>query len=250
MLAIFAPKRLLLTYIIVTLMGILPGGTLNIPFTATLNPALNTTFERHPRLEVEASKPTSMVSLQRFIDSVVDGNSKNVVGVYVPGVLALPVGQQPRENAGYVTREPNLTTQFRMARQYGTVGILAHNDLAGDQFTGIAMNQYAIVVFGDGHVEYYQVREVQKYQALSPTSAFSDFINMEIEDERLSAGELFNRIYAPGDRLVFQTCIAANEDPSWGRMFIIATPVTRQVKSVVEQTTRILEFASFGLVGY
>jgi hypothetical protein len=153
-------------------------------------------------------------------------------------------------NAGFVTREPNMTTQFALASKFGTVGLLAHNDLAGEQFSGIELDQFAILVYGDGHVEYYTISEVQKYQALSPNSTYSDFINLDNSNERLTASDLFNRIYAPGGRLVLQTCIAGHGDPSWGRMFIVATPATSQVLSVVEQTSRLLEFASFGLVTY
>ena len=106
------------------------------------------------------------------------------------------------------------------------------------------------LVYGDGRLEYYTINEVQKYQALSPTSSYSDFINLDNSNDRLSASDLFNRVYGSGGRLVLQTCIAGNGDPSWGRMFIVATPATRQVLSVVEQTSRLLEFASFGLVAY
>lgn len=186
-------------------------------------------------------------SLQDFVSSVTNGDAENVVGIFVPGVLALPVGQQPKGNAGFVTREKEKTTQFNLARQYGTVGILAHNDLAGAQFSGIELGQYAVVVYGDGRIEYYAVEEVQKYQALSPTSTFSDFVNLDGSNERLSAGQLFARVYGPGKRLVFQTCIAGEGDASWGRMFIIAQPATQQVASVAKQTSFLLNFTSFGL---
>ncbi len=195
-----------------------------------------------------ALKDTSTItSLQDFVQSVENGQKNTVVGVYVPGVLALPVGQQPQGNAGFVTRTPNQTTQFNLAGQYGTIGILAHNDLAGMLFPEIQTNEYAIVVYGDGHLEYFQISQIQKYQALSPTSTFSDFINLDGSNERLSASQLFNRIYGPGGRLVFQTCIDANGDPSWGRVFIIAEPADSQVLSVVKQTSFLLNFASFGL---
>lgn len=185
--------------------------------------------------------------LQDFVSSVTNGQADHVVGVYVPGVLALPVGQQPKGNAGYVTREKDKATQFSMARKYGTVGILAHNDLAGEQFSGIQMDNYAIIVYGDGRIEYYVIEAVQKYQALSPTSTFSDFVNLDGSNEKLTASQLFNRVYGPGGRLVFQTCLAGEGDPSWGRMFIIARPATSQVLSVVKQTSFLLDFASFGL---
>lgn len=234
-------KILLALLLILPIIGTLSGGSLLIPQTATLNPAveLNTGFAER--------QSAGTLSLQEFVRSVANGDRNSVVGIYVPGVLALPVGQQPQGDAGFVTREPNKTTQFNLASQYGTVGILAHNDLAGAQFSGISKNQYAIVVYGDGRLEYYVVRDIQKYQALTPTSTFSDFVNLANNNEHLSAGELFNRIYGGGKQLVFQTCIAAYGDASWGRMFIIATPATRQVQSVFEQTSRLFEFASFGL---
>jgi hypothetical protein len=192
-------------------------------------------------------KSSPMTSLQNFVLSVTNGDSEAVVGVYVPGVLALPVGQQPKGNAGFVTRERNMTTQFDLANKYGTIGILAHNYLAGDYFYGIELDQYAIVVYGDGKLEYFIIDEIQKYEALSPNSTYSDFINLDEPGVRLSASEVFGRVYGAGNRLVFQTCIAANGDSSWGRMFIIARPATNQVSSVLQDTSFMLRFASFGL---
>lgn len=189
----------------------------------------------------------TLPSLEEFVKPLKNGQKKTVVGIYVPGVLALPVGQQPKGNAGYVTRQPHQATQFGLAGQYGTVGILAHDDLAGSQFTGIELDQYAIVIYGDGHEDYYLVKDVQKFQALSPTSTFSDFINLNGSAERLSASQVFHRIYSPGRRLVFQTCIEAQGDPSWGRMFIIAEPATSKAMSVLQQASYLFEFASFGM---
>ena len=237
------PNTILAAYLILSLICTLFGGFLSIPNTALALP-----YEL--AYDYSTTDAGTGVSLSDFVQTVANGNPNQLVGVYVPGVMSLPVGQQPAGNAGYVTRDNNQVTQFGLANQYNTVGILAHNDLSGSLFTGITLDQYAILVYGDGHLEYYVVNEIQKYQALSPTSTFSDFINLDGSQERLSAGDLFNRVYAPGGRLVFQTCIAGQGDPSWGRMFITATPATSQVLSVVEQTSRLLEFASFGLVAY
>lgn len=197
--------------------------------------------------EKAAANSAEDVALEEFVASVVNGDPNMVVGVYIPGVLARPVGQQPKDNAGFVTRESDKVTQFDLARRYGTVGILAHNDLAGAEFANIKLNSYAIVVYGDGRLDYYVVRAIEKYQALSPTSTDSDFVNLDGSNELLSASKLFSRIYGAGDRLVLQTCILANGDPSWGRMFIIAPPATSQVLSVVKETSFLLNFASFGL---
>lgn len=186
-------------------------------------------------------------SLEDFVQSVATGNGRQVTGIYVPGVLALPVGQQPQNDTGFVTRTDEEATQFGMAQQYGTVGILAHNDLAGAEFFSIALNQYAIVVYGDGRLAYYKINEIQKYQALSPTSTFSEFVNLDGSQEQLSANSLFSRVYGPGNRLVFQTCIETEGEPSWGRLFIIAEPATSQVMSVVKQASLLLQFSSFGM---
>lgn len=243
-------SKTLLACITLAIAAILSGGFLIIPSTATLSPTMNSVFTGRPSVHFNSVANVNSLSLHDFIDNVKTGDRKSVVGVYVPGVLALPVNQQPTGQAGFVTREPDTSTQFSLARQYGTVGILAHNDLAGAKFSGIQLDEYAIIVYGDGHIEYYQIDEVQKYQALSPTSTFSDFVNLADPAERLTASQLFSRIYTPGNRLVFQTCIEAYGDPSWGRMFIIGRPATQQVKSVIDQTTHLLQFASFGLVGY
>jgi hypothetical protein len=189
----------------------------------------------------------TLPNLDEFVRSIKNGQRSVVVGIYIPGVLALPVGQQPKGDAGFVTRKPNQGTQFGLAGQYGTVGILAHNDLAGAEFTGIHPDQYAIVIYGDGHENYYLISDVQKYQALSPTSTFSDFVNLSGSKEHLTASQLFTRIYGAGNRLVFQTCIEAHGDASWGRMFIIAKPTNDPVLSIVQQTSSLLEFASFDM---
>lgn len=183
-------------------------------------------------------------TIQEFADSVKNGNSSQIVGVYVPGIVALPVSQQPKNNAGYVTRNPDEVTQFSTAGQYGTIGILAHNDLAGAQFYHFELNQYAVIIYGDGSVEHFIIEDIQKYQALSPNSAYSDFISLANPQERLTAGNLFSRIYGAGNRLVFQTCIEANGDASWGRMFIIARPAKRQIPSISRETSFLLNFAS------
>jgi hypothetical protein len=229
------PKNLLVCLLTTLLLGIFIGMSqiISLPQTGYA-PAVFDGAETLP-------------SLDQFKDLVKNGQGNTVAGVYVPGVLALPVDQQPKDNAGFVTRESDQVTQFNLAGRYGTVGILAHNDLAGAEFSAIQLNQSAIVVYGDGHENYYRTTEIQKYQALSPTSTFSDFINLDGSGERLTAGNLFTRIYGPGKRLVFQTCIDAHGDSSWGRLFIIAEPVVYPVQTVMQHTSFLREFASYGM---
>ena len=168
----------------------------------------------------------SLPALDSFINSVMNGKATQVVGVYVPGTLALPTVQQPATQPNFVSREPETTTQFLAASRFQTIGFLAHNYLAGTHFFDLKMFQTVIVIYGNGKLGYYQIVDIQKYQALTPNSPHSDFVDLNGPvNNHLTAGDLFDRVYAKGDRVIFQTCILNNGEPSWGRMFIIATPM-------------------------
>ena len=166
------------------------------------------------------------VSLPSFADfsrTVQNGQKDILRGVYVDNVLALPVVQQPSGNTIYVSNNDGEATQFGMASQYGNIGLLAHNHKAGKSFSGLASGQEVLLVYGDGRVETFEIEEVLKFQALQPTNPFSSFKSID-EDEILTTGQMFSRVYAGDYHLTFQTCIAANGKLSWGRLFIIAVP--------------------------
>jgi len=165
-------------------------------------------------------------SLPAFLDfhaSVQNGDANVLRGVYVPNVLALPIVQQPYGNAGYVSNSDGEATQFRMASQFGTVGLLAHNHLSGKSFSQLAVGQEIRLVYGDGRVEYFVVTEVLRYQALQPTSPYSSFRNLD-KEETLSAEGMFKRVYFGDHHVTFQTCIEQDGELSWGRLFVIAVP--------------------------
>ncbi|HSK89400.1 MAG TPA: hypothetical protein VK880_13640, partial [Anaerolineales bacterium] len=114
-------------------------------------------------------------------------------------------------------------TQFGMASQFGNVGLLAHNNLSGRFFSQLAAGQEVRLVYGDGKIEYFVITQILKFQALEPTSPYSSFRSLS-NDEMLTAGELFNRVYRGERHVIFQTCIAGPGSLSWGRLFVIATP--------------------------
>jgi hypothetical protein len=144
-------------------------------------------------------------------------------GVYVEDVLKLPVVQQPADNLYHVSNRNGEATQFAMASQYGNTGLLAHNTLSGRFFSKLSIGQEVRLVYGDGKVEYFVIKQSLRFQALDPESVSSRFRNLD-RNETLSAVEMFNRVYAVEGRLIFQTCIEANGNASWGRLFIIAIP--------------------------
>jgi hypothetical protein len=159
----------------------------------------------------------------RFVESVQNGEADVLRGVYVQDVLALPVVQQPADLPFYVSDREGEATQFSMVSRYGNIGLLAHNTLSGRFFSQLTTGQEVRLVYGAGRVEYFVVTQVLHFQALQPESITSSFRNLD-RSEILSASELFNRAYVGERRLVFQTCIEAYGNTSWGRLFVVATP--------------------------
>jgi hypothetical protein len=180
--------------------------------------------------------PALPPSLPEFIESVRDGSFSTVRGMYVQGVMAYAVDQQPSGNPGYVTSSADKVTQFKMAASMGNIGLLAHNYLAGASFSQIEPGDTIILVYGDRRTQGFLVQDIQQYQALSPLSPYSNFRDLETE-VILTAEQLFNKVYRGDFHLTLQTCIEYEGDLSWGRLFIIATPIAE--KSAKELSPRI-----------
>src|SRR5574338_1126016 len=66
---------------------------------------------------------TTLPDFAEFSKTVQNSDPSVLRGVYIPGVLALPVVQQPAGNAGYVSGNNGEVTQFGMAAQFGNVGL-------------------------------------------------------------------------------------------------------------------------------
>jgi hypothetical protein len=157
-----------------------------------------------------------------FVASLMNDNPDQVVGVFVEDVMALKVVQQPASDPGFVSTLPETATYFTMAMQYtGNVGLLAHNYLAGIYYFDLLPGQIVVLIYGDGQTEEYIVSEEQEYQALSPYSPTSSFIDLAT-GEQLTSNDLFYRVYGGADRTTLQTCIAQGSIDSWGRLFVIS----------------------------
>jgi hypothetical protein len=163
-----------------------------------------------------------------FAQTVQNGEADVLRGVYIHNVLALPVVQQPADNPGYVSRRNGEATQFSLAAQSGTIGLLAHNNLSGGSFSELAAGQEVRLVYGGGKVEYFIITEILRYQALQPTSQWSEFRDLAGTDGKtITAAQLFKRVYTGPRHITFQTCIEAEGNLSWGRLFVLATPRVR-----------------------
>ena len=167
-------------------------------------------------------------ALPGFIDfsKSIQNGTNDLRGVYVADLLALPVIQQPSSNATFVSANDHEITQFGMASHYGNVGLLAHNTLSGKSFSQLTVGQEIRLIYGDGKVEYFIVTEILRYQATQPTSPYSSFRNID-KDETLTAEQMFKRVYLGDRHVTLQTCINANGNSSWGRLFVIAMPMPK-----------------------
>lgn len=183
-----------------------------------------TTFFLNPdSTQAIGSTEAEFPKLAEFSRSVQNGEASVLRGVYVANVLTLPVVQQPEDHPYFVSNRNGEVTQFEMASRHGSIGLLAHNTLSGRTFSSLTIGQEVHLIYGDGRLEYYEVKQILRFQALEPESVSSSFRNLD-RNEILSASEMFNRAYVGGDRLVFQTCIESEGNVSWGRLFIVAVP--------------------------
>jgi hypothetical protein len=161
-----------------------------------------------------------------FVARVVNGQSGLLVGVFVDGKVLLPVIQQPHGQAGYVSNRDGVITQFAPAVHYGTMGLLAHNFLSGSHFFDLETGDQVVLIFGDGALRYYHITSSERFQALNPLSTYSEFIDQsDPSQQRISSTEVFKKIYTAPERVVFQTCIEANGNASWGRLFVIGEAI-------------------------
>ena len=172
--------------------------------------------------EIEAS--SEYTAYINFVNTIVDGSSEEIRGLYVSEDFAFHVIQQPSGQAGFISNIDGVVTQFSLPENYGVTGLLAHNYLSGRFFSQLKVGDVVQVVYGDGEISKYQIAEIQDYQALQPNSPSGPFLNLQ-SGELLSSKQLFDRVYTGSHHLTLQTCIENGSEDSWGRLFIIAYPI-------------------------
>ena len=164
--------------------------------------------------------------LRNFVESVRNDQAGSVTGIYAPGLFGLPVTGQPAGDESTIYEDENMLTQYSTPAQYGVIAILAHNYLnSGRLLEQLSAGQEVYVVYGDGKVAPYTISTVKYYQALDPHNVRSDFRDLNGPGgEAISYNQLFDHVYTNAGQLVFQTCLKANGEWSWGRIFISADP--------------------------
>ncbi|MBN1305208.1 MAG: hypothetical protein JXA13_12300 [Anaerolineales bacterium] len=173
----------------------------------------------------QTSPDTPDDEFETFVEALNNGETGVLRGVYTPSIMALEIVPQPENDPGFVSTADNVVTEFSQANENGITGLLAHNTLAGKYFSELAPGSIIRLVYGDSTIEEFTVTEIYRYQALTPNDPRSDFLDLDT-GEWISVDTLFIRMYTGATHLTFQTCILAEGDPSWGRLFIIAEPMT------------------------
>lgn len=198
-------------------------------------PLLVTSLAALPQTRVYAADTTlpdtTLPALSTFVGWMTNGQAAQLRGVYVPSILADIVVQQPATDGNFVSPRQDIITQFEAASRLGSTGLLAHNFLAGAKFPQMKFGQVVYLVYGNGKTATYIVTEVHQYQALQPESPYSNFV--DLSDRRsMSSSDVFAAAYGHPGAVVFQTCIAAGSEPSWGRLFIVAQPYTPKAAAI------------------
>jgi hypothetical protein len=181
-----------------------------------------------------------------FYLSATSKNTSTLQGIFLSGKFQLPVAFQPAGNPGFVSTSPEKVTYFSTAEEYGSIGLIAHNNLAGSEYSRIAINDEILLIYGDGRIHKYRVSEIREYQALSPYSPYSSFKNMADPEKTFSYRDLFFDTYGVSGRLILQTCIARDDIDSWGRLFVIATPISIEKNSVMAFSRQDRTFSFHG----
>ena len=168
----------------------------------------------------------SLPDLDAFVEQVKNGQADELRGIYIPEILAARIVQQPTGVEDFVSPWQNIVTQFGLASKLGSTGLLAHNYLAGERFSLLQKGQKFHLIHGDGRISTFIVTEVLQYQALEPANTSSPFVDLKNQSS-LTYSDLFTKVYNRPGQVIFQTCINAGNDPTWGRLFVIAEPYSR-----------------------
>jgi len=172
--------------------------------------------------QIDDGKNASLPALHSFTDTLINGDVSVVRGVYIPGMLAMRVVQQPQGEGTFVSAMGGVVTQFMPASSTGVTGLIAHNFSAGKKFFNLRNGHVVNIVYGDGSVQRYVINQTFRYQALDPESPNSDFIDLET-NQHLTSAQVYNLHYSAENQVTFQTCITQGDNLTWGRLFVIAT---------------------------
>jgi hypothetical protein len=190
------------------------------PASSAGAPSFNPTPTPSPTPTPEPSFPT----LEEFISQVASGQNSAWRGLYAEGKFIARILQQPPGNYSFISLEADVLTQYMLAEE-DVVGLLAHNTHAGQYYFLLSLEDQFYLIADNATTQLYQVHQIDRYQALQPNSNTSDYRNLQT-GEILTTAQIFARYYMGDPHVTLQTCIAQNGQANWGRLFVVARPVS------------------------
>lgn len=185
----------------------------------------NTYITFLPMVFNAATNPASnQDDLGELIARVTNGNADQVVGSYIPDLLAAEVLQQPEDQPDWISPDAGTLTQYRAASQLGNLGLLASKDSAAALFDQMAAGLPVTIIQGDGSLREYSIAGILTFQAIDPTDPNSDYLIQPV-GVHVPYSELLNCIYGGEEHLVFESTIDKPDVPNWGKLFVVAFPV-------------------------
>ncbi len=191
----------------------------------TLQPTASAARIANAQINAPADTAPADTTLADFVQSLPTAPANALIGVYARGVFALPVVQQPQGDPEFVSDGAGALTQYAAPAASGVTALLAHNTLSGRYFSQLANGQSLLLIFGDKRIARYHIQRSEHFRATRPTDPFSDFVSLDDPSAALSSfAQIFAHFYQTPGQLILQTCITAQGNPSWGRLFVVATP--------------------------
>lgn len=191
-------------------------------------------------MNASANPANNQDDLGELIASVTNGNPAQVVGGYIPAVLAARVIQQPVDQPGWVSPEAGTLTEYHPASQLGNLGLLAPTETAQALFDQMAAGQNLTIIQGDGSLREYQISVIMTFQALDPANPNSDYLILPV-GVRIPYDELLNCVYGGSDHVVFETTIHQPDVPNWGKLFVAAFPAALDENARQAQVQTLLD---------
>lgn len=139
------------------------------------------------------------------------------------------VQQQPADGETYVSPSAGTVTQFQTAlNRWSSIGILAHNNLAGASFFSLEVGDRITVEFDNGLPRDFEVYDIRQYQDVSDDQSFSLFDQVgDGSNDVFSTLTVMSAVYGNAGYLTLQTCIARGNSSHWGVEFVLARPVKK-----------------------
>lgn len=170
----------------------------------------------HPGLPVTGNSQVQQTVLFPQITKAQNASAGVVSQVSVANKFTYQVVQ-----SGNNAPAGNVVGQYAYAANRGSIGLLAHNYAAGASFYTLNNGDEVLITYNNGTTKRFIVSNVLRFQASDPNDFSQPFFSSN--GKELTAKQVFSQAYKT-NWVTFQTCIQNGGSPTWGLLFVQATP--------------------------